>query len=555
MKQFNLLDEKWLLVMAGKKGETEEASLKDLFSNAHEYKQLAGETPTQDFAILRLLLAVLHTVFTRVTAQGDFYEWVDVNEDTFQVTEDLDEDDLEDYQKALYTTWQKLWQKGKFSEQVNEYLEKYRHRFYLIDETYPFFQFPEIGHDDYPYSATDNSINKLNGRILEGDPRKPRLFMSQHQLGLDYAAAARWLLYANGYSPAKSGNPGKKTKRASTGVAYLGKLGGIYASGKNLFETLLLNLNLSESTKLQKPIWEVEPTINNFRSIPDNVAQLFTYPSRQLLLKSNDKNQISEYRLDLAISNFEYAPNLKLEPFTLWISETKLDVKKWQVKEGLVPKRHDPDKYFWQEMPTFSVIEDKTDAPGIVNWLTKLQGDELVSGLVTLNAVGENYIQKDGVVNRQVYDQISENISLLDQQEDGWLAFLADEIKNTEKVIDSTLIRFANDIDKIRFNRTSEIKNTDQRTAQQTKRQVFFSIDRSFRNWLIGISPQDEKYERSSEWKNILRDEINQQAEELIRDAGPRDYLGYYPDKSTKRLENIASAYIRFKRNLKKELG
>ncbi|MEY8353837.1 type I-E CRISPR-associated protein Cse1/CasA [Lachnospiraceae bacterium 54-53] len=548
MSQFNLLDEKWLVVLAGEKGETEEISLKELFANAHRYKRLAGETPTQDFAVLRLLLAVLHTVFTRFTATSEFYEWVAVDADSFQVKEEIDEDDMPEYKRDLYTTWKTLWKKGEFPDIVNEYLEKYRHRFYLLDEKYPFFQFPEIGEPDYPYSATDNSINKLNGKILEGDPRKPRLFMSQYQTGLDYSAAARWLLYTNGYAPSKSGNPGKKKKRESTGVAYLGKLGGIYASGKNLFETLLLNLNLRENTCVQKPIWEVEPKINHFRMIPDNLAQLFTYPSRQLLLKANEENQIIEYRLDLAVSNFEYEPNLKIEPFTFWRYDTKLEVGKWKVKAGYVPKRHDPDKYFWQEMQTFSSIEEKEHNPGIIDWLTILQEDGLVTGLISLNAAAENYIQKDGVVDRQVYDQISENIGLLDKQENGWLTCIAEEIKNTEKVIRNTVICFARDIDKIR-----NLQNGA--TEQKTKTQIFFSVDRCFRKWLISISPQDEKKERTLEWKSILREEILQQGDELIQGAGNRDYLGYYTDKSNNKLENIETAYIRFRTNLKRELG
>ncbi|TCL56340.1 CRISPR system Cascade subunit CasA [Kineothrix alysoides] len=548
MSQFNLLDEKWLMVMIGEKGETEEVSLKELFGNAHQYKRLVGETPTQDFAVLRLLLAVLNTVFTRFTAMGECYEGVAVDADTFQVREEIDEDDILEYKEDLYMTWKALWEKGEFPDIVNDYLEKYRHRFYLLDEKYPFFQFPEIGEPDYPYSATDNGINKLNGKILEGDPRKPRLFMSQYQTGLPYSAAARWLLYTNGYAPSKSGNPGKKKKRESTGVAYLGKLGGIYASGKNLFETLLLNLNLPENACVQKPIWEAEPKINQFQAIPDNLAQLFTYPSRQLLLKADEDHKIIEYRLDLAVSNFEYEPNLKIEPFTFWRYDTKLDVGKWKEKEGFVPKRHDPDKYFWQEMQTFSSIEEKNYNPGIIEWLRRLQGDKLVTGLISLNAVAENYIQKDGVVDRQVYDQINENIDLLDKQENGWLTCIAEEIKNTEKVIGNTVIRFARDIDKIR-----NLQNGA--TEQKIKTQIFFSIDRRFREWLISISPQDEKKERTREWKNILREEIAKQGGELIQEAGSRDYLGYYTDKNKSKLENIETAYIRFRTNLKRELG
>lgn len=547
MSQFNLLDEKWLVVMAGEKGEAEEVSLKELFENAHIYKRLAGDTPTQDFAILRLLLAVLHTVFTRFTAKGDHYEVVAVNVETFLVENEIDEDDVKEYREELYETWKMLWGMKQFPSIVNEYLERYRHRFNLLDEKYPFLQFPDIGEPDYPYSATDNGINKLNGRILEGDPRKPRLFMSQYQNGLEYSTAARWLLYTNGYAPSKSGNPGKKKKRDSTGVAYLGKLGGIYASGDNLFETLLLNLNLRESACVQQPIWEVEPRIENFREVPDNLAQLFTYPSRQLLLKANEENKIIEYRLDLAVSNFEYAPNLKIEPFTLWKYDEKLDIEKWKVKEGYVPKRHDPDKYFWQEMQTFSSIEEKKYKPGVVEWLTTLQGDGHVTGLISLNAVAENYIQKDGVVDRQIFDQISENIALLDKQENGWLTCIAEEIKNTEKIIRNTIIRFAKDIDKIR-----NLQNGA--TEKKAKIQIFFAVDRYFRDWLINLAPQDEKKERTLEWKSILREEIAQQGYELTQGAGSRDYLGYY-DKNYGRLENVETAYIRFRKNIIKELG
>lgn len=545
MRQFNLLEEKWLLVMTKDNSEREEVSLKDLFQNAHKYQRLAGETATQDFAVLRFLLAVLHTVFSRFNHNGENYEYVTVDKATYQVKDDLDEGDISAFKRDLYITWVELWKKKEFPEIVNKYLEKYYHRFNLIDEEYPFFQFPEIGKLDYPYSATENNINKLNGKILEGDPTKPRLFMSVYQSEMDLSVAARWLLYTNGYAPSKSGNPGKKKKRDSTGVAYLGKLGGIYASGGNLFETLLLNLNLIESSSIQKPIWEEDPKIEKFNIIPDNLAQLFTYPSRQLLLRANSNKKITEFVLDLAISNFEYAPNLMLEPFTFWKYDEKLDVKKWGVKEGYIPKRHKPEKYFWQEMQTFSSIEGARDNPGIIEWLRFLQGEEIVEGLIVLNAVGENYIQKDGVVDRQIYDQIAENIGLLDKQENGWLSYIADEIQNTEKVIKNTLLRFAKDIDKIRNlqNNATEIK---------IKTQIYFNIDRHFRDWLVSISPQDVKKERTLEWKSTLRQEITKEANELQQSVGNREYLGIYNGNN---LENIHTAYIRFKNNLNKELG
>ena len=67
MKQieYNLLEERWVRVR-GQDYTVQEVSLPDALLHAHEYRDLAGELPTQDAAMLRLLLAVLPTVFSRV---------------------------------------------------------------------------------------------------------------------------------------------------------------------------------------------------------------------------------------------------------------------------------------------------------------------------------------------------------------------------------------------------------------------------------------------------------------------------------------------------------
>lgn len=49
-----------------KDGTIDEVSILTVFEQAHLYTDLAGELATQNVAVLRLLLAVLHTVFSRV---------------------------------------------------------------------------------------------------------------------------------------------------------------------------------------------------------------------------------------------------------------------------------------------------------------------------------------------------------------------------------------------------------------------------------------------------------------------------------------------------------
>ena len=68
--EFNLLDEPWIRVMDDN-CQIKEVSLTDALLNAHKYKALKGEMPTQDIVILRLMLAIVHTVFSRVDADGN----------------------------------------------------------------------------------------------------------------------------------------------------------------------------------------------------------------------------------------------------------------------------------------------------------------------------------------------------------------------------------------------------------------------------------------------------------------------------------------------------
>ena len=123
-KEFCLLDEPWIKVL-DEQNVTREVSLIDIFTNAHRYKRLAGETVTQDAAILRLLLAVAITVFYRYRADGC--------EDCV-----LEYDDPEE---EILNRWSEYWDSGVFNANVfQEYLENYRERFYLFHPETPFWQ-------------------------------------------------------------------------------------------------------------------------------------------------------------------------------------------------------------------------------------------------------------------------------------------------------------------------------------------------------------------------------------------------------------------------------
>ena len=67
--EFNLLREPWVRVRT-QDCTVQEVSLTDALLHAHAYVDLAGEMPTQDAAMLRLLLAVLHMLLQFILRQS-----------------------------------------------------------------------------------------------------------------------------------------------------------------------------------------------------------------------------------------------------------------------------------------------------------------------------------------------------------------------------------------------------------------------------------------------------------------------------------------------------
>ena len=99
-KSFNLLDEEWIRVIYPDCRE-DEVSLKQVFAGAHTYTDLAGELPTQNAAVLRLLLAVLHAVFYRFDEEGNPSEITNLDD--------------------AYDRWQALWEMGRFPAEPIEW--------------------------------------------------------------------------------------------------------------------------------------------------------------------------------------------------------------------------------------------------------------------------------------------------------------------------------------------------------------------------------------------------------------------------------------------------
>lgn len=559
MSRFNLLDEPWIAVVYDDKGHTKEISLLDLFQNAHRYKDLAGDTKTQDFAVLRVLLAILHTVFSRFDADGEVYEWLEVDE-RFRQLEAVDESDLEEYENALFETWLALWQAGQFPEIVTQYLEKWRDRFYLFDEAYPFFQVrkEDIAADKISKASATTILGKfINKTISESGKGKkeekkaifsPRF--SENKSILSGSELARWLFVFHGYTGLSDKVIfGKEKYKASKG--WLFDIGGVIAKGHNLFETLLLNCYLVQNEAdnllhIQTPCWELssQTLLSNYlgNGDIDNLAALYTVWSRGIYIDP-DSDLAQPFTFEIVkLPKINHQDNF-LEPMTLWKYNQSGDNKGHHT-----PKKHALNQSLWRSFGLLASGGDKQRKPGLIDWLALLR-KEIGNHPISLSAIS---MQDDGnatswVPTDEIIDSLAINeFVLTDLAEQGWVPRINDTVEETKTVISKTYKQYVDDIWTIRNIHSSDF------TAQKVE-ELYFKIDQPFRQWLAGIQITDEKDKTIKHWREQLKKMVRQEAEQLLQSGNPRDYIGIV--NTEKRIvKNIATAYEDFVINLKRDL-
>lgn len=567
VSQFNLLDEPWISVVVDKKGNTENVSLKQVFANAHRYFGLAGDTKTQDFAVLRVLLAVLHTVFSRFDEQGEVYEVLDLDEKWIPREEVVDEDDAKAYREAMYEAWVNLWKKGQFPTVVGEYLEKWRDRFFLLDEEYPFFQVTKKDVD--PTVIVSQKRNPANPSIVLGrymnrqisesgtNPNgneKIAIFSPKAEIGrnkdkLTLPQIARWLITFQGYTGmTHKAAFVEKDYRASKGWLY--EIGGIYVEGENLFETLLLNCALVHPEtqyhdKTQRPCWEFtsEEIINRYLQMGeiDNLAELYTNWSCAIYIDPKD-DYSNFFKLDVV--KLPIIPNEDqfLELMSLWEYNTS-----GGEKDKFTPRKHQVNQAMWRSFGlitlNYNVLDKRNKKvpqrkPGIIDWINKI-GEYIGNPILTLNAVSMKFHRKPhiGIPVDEIYDVLNIREAVLtDVEEAGWIPRINDVVEETKTLISWTFRNFLKEL--------TEIRNMSSNGfIVREVEELYFLVDQPFREWLSALKATDNKDERIFAWRETLKQLTLQKAQQILQQAGPRDYTGIVKDEG---MQNIATAYNRF---------
>lgn len=546
MPRYNLLDEKWIQVAS--KDAVEKISIKELFAGAAKYKELAGDMKTQDFAVMRVMLAILHTVFSRFDSNGDSHGFFEVDKEKFLQTGELKESDLEDYEEALYQTWIDIWNAKEFPKVVDEYLEKWRERFFLYDDKYPFFQVTkEVIEKDA--AGGGEFYGKNINRLVSESNNKQAYFSPKDESYKEYIVddeLARWLITLQGYIGTSDKKKVGSAKTYSKGWLY--DLGGVYLQGNNLFETLMLNFVIAHNEnnnllKTQKPCWEAETIEKNveyyFHNGIDNIAALYTAWCREIFIDPNRTKEDKFVCFIAKLPEIEHS-NAFLEPMTVWkYNDTG------EYKDKYRPRKHDANKSMWRNFGLLTGVGEGTRKPGVIEWLNKLgdisESEELGFNKENIKLCAVCMLDDGNATSWAPIDEVEDTLNLkervlIDTGDNGWIVRINKTITDTKACIDRTLKIFIKDL--------LDIRNMEKSDVSKYIEQFYFRIDLSFRNWIESIDIDNDKDTKEVEWQGILKKAMKEYVDELVSNAGLRDYKGIETSNGVKNIATIYNSFL-----------
>lgn len=508
---FDLINQPWLPVRT-LDGETAELSLVETIARAHKLAALSGDLPTQDFALTRLLLAILHAALDG--------------------PRDLDD-------------WERLWNAERLpAEQVESYLDKYRSRFDLFHPRTPFFQVADL----HTTKGETSELSKLIADVPNGRP----FFTNRlgRDLSLSYAEAARWVVHCQAFDPSgiKSGAEGdsrvKNGKGYPIGTSWSGRLGGVLPEGATLRETLLLNLIprdfgiTAASSAKDRPTWEREPQGPQVREdppLPTGPVDLYTWQSRRIRLVP-ESGQVTR----VLICNgdpCEPQNRHRVEPHTGW-RRSQAQEKKLGKPLVYMPREHDPERSIWRGLnsllPAAVGAQGKDAATGlaaaVLEWLSELTTEVLGGAFpVRVRTIGMVYGSQSSVTDDIVDDALSLRAELVRRDAMHLVGVVVNCVDAADKAawaLGSLALNLAQAAGKVPPSKPGMPDLTDVADRTRAIELAYGELDVPFRAWLAKLGPDSDPTAVQVEWHKIADQVIRVLADDLQRRAPAAAWIG-----------------------------
>ena len=541
--EYNLLDEPWIPVRLVD-GTITDVGLLELLRRTTDIADLACELPTQSIAIQRLILAIAYRVATPRDARD----------------------------------WARQWDDGAPTEQMIEYLERWRDRFYLFGGRFPFMQVADL-------RTAKDAVSGLE-KLIADVPNGEQFFTTRHGRALaciPASEAARWLVHAQAYDPSgiRSGAVGdfqvKGGKGYPIGPAWCGHLGLVWLKGKDLDETLVLNLipattaelrGVDSSTDWGACSWEdLEPetSVRGDYSLLDpagtpkelSIPRLLTWHSRRIRLVGDSSGVTG---VVLAQGDKLAPQEMRLyEPQSLWRYSTPQS-KKFKT-DVYMPRKFEAGRALWRNLPgtlpTVTTVQGVDKQPkreflpsATLSFHYQLDNASIQTSypkVMRIQAVGVTYGPQESTFEDIYSDELTLSVAVMRVEREDLSAEIDRQVRLTEEV--------ARDVGTLAANLARAAGESGDGAgdgARDRAKELFFSaVDTDFRAWLTQVDGREAARDAGRRWERTLRQHAMDIQTELVRGASSSAIIGR---KVGNRYMNVGIAENYFRSALNKRL-
>ena len=516
--EYNLLDEPWIPVRL-LDGTITEVGLLELLRRTTEIADLACELPTQSIAIQRLVLAIGY----RVAPPRDARDWV------------------------------RQWDEGAPTEQMIEYLERWRDRFFLFGGRFPFMQVADL-------RTAKDAVSGLE-KLIADVPNGEQFFTTRHGRALACippSEAARWLVHAQAYDPSgiRSGAVGdsqvKGGKGYPIGPSWCGHLGLVWLKGKDLDETLVLNLvptdaaqlrGVESSTEWGACSWEVseaESAVRGDYSLLDpsgtprdiSIPRLLTWHSRRVRLVGNREGVTGV----VLAQGDKLAPQQmhRYEPQSLWRYSTPQSKKFKQ--DVYMPRKYEAGRALWRNLPgtlpTVTTVQGVDKQPkqeflpsATLSFHYQLDNASIETTypkVMRIQAVGVTYGPQEATFEDIYSDELTLSVAVMRVEHEDLSAEIDRQVRLTEEI--------ARDVGNLAANLARAAGESGEGAgdgARDRAKELFFSaVDTDFRTWLTQVDGREGARDAGRRWECSLRQHAVGIQGALVRGASSSAIIG-----------------------------
>jgi CRISPR system Cascade subunit CasA len=353
-------------MVQGNSAKLEFFGLAKLFEQASQIREIVGDSPPVTISLYRLLLAIVHRSLGPLSYHGE---------------------------------WQTYWRdEQRFQAGVAAYLKRpgMAERFDLFHPTHPFYQSKNT---IAPREALDQDFW---GKLIFQDPGSALLFEQTSAIeppSLTPAQAVRWLIALQSFDTGGTKTAEVDKDSASPAPLLLAATGLV--SGRNLFETLMLNLYWADlpfftayaDPEKDKPAWEREAADGFILRPLDGYLDLLTWQSRRIRLHpTTDTQGRIVIKKVVIMPGYEMGTVTKLKGkqkgkkskekekgYELAGKETMMAfvaTSSASARRGYEPLGLRASKALWRDSFTlFHTIKEQQSKPLIFDWLNHLEAE------------------------------------------------------------------------------------------------------------------------------------------------------------------------------------